>query len=196
MKHPYATNLTERQQLPLWLAALSFACALGLGKVWLAIGWTPPSWLDVPSTIGFYGLFYSVVSRWAWKWKWLRRIGAIKTPIVAGTWKGGIRSSFDDYANGHEIEICIYQDWTEMLVTLKSASSQSHSLIGSIIVNHNVVVGYEYQNEPRQQAVDTMHMHRGTARLVLSPDCDCLEGHYYSGRDRQNCGEISLRRVE
>jgi hypothetical protein len=71
--------------------------------------------------------------------------------------------------------------------------------MGAIMVGDegSATLTYEYTNEPRALAIDTMHAHRGTAYLVLKKDGnkDHLEGDYYAGRDRQNVGQITLERT-
>lgn len=52
---------------------------------------------------------------------------------------------------------------------------------------------FEYTNEPKSGAQDTMHPHLGLNRLRLSPDATTLEGDYFSGRDRQTFGHMKLR---
>jgi hypothetical protein len=58
-------------------------------------------------------------------------------------------------------------------------------VIGAVITEEagEVVLGYEYINEPYAHAVGSMH--RGTARLRLTGDGEVLEGEYYTGRDRK-----------
>ncbi len=56
------------------------------------------------------------------------------------------------------------------------------------------MLDYEYVNEPNAHAVEGMHMHRGTARLVLSEDGRVLEGEYYTGRDRKSHGTLRLEK--
>jgi hypothetical protein len=193
MKHPYATNLAERRHLPLFVAGAALLGALALGRVWQLIGWTPPAWLDVPSTVGLYGLGYKYLSDRAWKWRVLRNPGFVRTPDLAGVWKGKVRTSFDDHATSHPVTVTIRQNWTEISISLKSDSSESKSEIASLLVGDETILTYDYCNEPRPGAPATMHAHRGTGRLILSTDGTTLSGQYYSGRDRQNCGTIDLK---
>ena len=62
-----------------------------------------------------------------------------------------------------------------------------------VVTEDECIVIYDYLNEPNQDAVDTMHIHRGTGRLLLIDDR--LEGDYYTGRDRRNTGTIRLQRT-
>jgi hypothetical protein len=193
MLHPYATDSDERRRIPLYLAGLAIASAIGVS--WVLQRVHLPGWLDVPATAGFYGLYYEAFRRRIWriqtlqKWKW------VKVPNLAGTWRGHVVTSFDDRAGKHSIEAEIVQDWTHISVKMRSDYSRSESLVGSIFVGDDIVLDYEYRNEPLPDAAETMHAHRGTASLILSPDGRTLSGDYYSGRDRQNFGALFLQRV-
>jgi hypothetical protein len=54
---------------------------------------------------------------------------------------------------------------------------------------------YEYANDPRFAASDSMHAHRGVAIIRVSSDARRLEGEYFTGRDRQTHGSILVERV-
>jgi hypothetical protein len=64
-----------------------------------------------------------------------------------------------------------------------------------LIIDAEIMLSYEYINEPRVSATASMHMHRGTGRFVLSGGGNVLEGEYYSGRDRQTFGTVRLEKV-
>ncbi len=198
MRHPYSTNSDEHKMVPFYLAILSVFASLGLAAFLRRICWTPPLWLDVSSVMFLYGLFYGFFKRVAWKWGWLRRLGVISTPILDGRWGGTVQSDYDGVTRSpHDVEVIIGQDWTEIIIRLlrpELNSSKSHSLSASMVVTEDeCILIYDYLNEPNPGAAATMHMHRGTARLVLT-GTDRLEGDYYTGRDRNNIGVIKLRR--
>lgn len=193
MLHPYATDSDERKLVPLYLAGLAIASAIALSWVLQKIHW--PGWLDAPATAGFYGLYYELFRRRVWKAKVFHTWGWIKVPLIAGRWKGYVVTSFDEQKGKHVVEAEIRQDWTHLEVRFNTAYSKSHSVVGSILTSGDPVLDYEYVNEPLPAAVATMHVHRGTASLLLSSDGKTLSGDYYSGRDRQNFGSLYLKRV-
>lgn len=194
--HPYATDSNEGKLVLFLLAIVSVLSAWSLKSVLWFIECTIPWWLDAPSVVGFYGMFYIIFDKYLWKMDILRRIGLVKVPDLNGTWEGNITSSYNAHAAKYDGTIKIYQNWVRINIDMRTQDSRSHSLIATILTeNQNaIIISYEYQNEPLYNAKTTMHSHRGTARLMLTPDNHTLEGEYYTGRDRQNFGVLSFSR--
>jgi hypothetical protein len=196
MAHPYSTDSSERETVPLYLAGAAIASALALGWIFATLKWLPPAWIDAPSTIAFYGFYYQLFRVWVWKWPLLRAFGIVKIPKVAGEWTGRVITTYDEQHGKHDVHVSIQQNWTDMRLLLKTPYSQSTSLIGAILIRDRIILSYEYLNEPLPNAVGTMHAHRGSARLILSDDGMSLDGDYYTGRDRTNYGSLSLKKVQ
>lgn len=194
MLHPYATDSDERKHVPLYLAALAIVSAVALSWVLQKIHW--PGWLDAPATAGFYGLYYEWFRRRLWRCRIFRKWRWVKVPDISGRWDGHVCTSFDEQKGKHSVRAEIIQDWTHLSIKVSSSYSRSHSIVGSILIGDEVVLDYEYENEPLPGAVETMHAHRGTASLALSSDGNSLSGDYYSGRDRQKFGSLRLTRVK
>jgi len=194
--HPYATDSNERQKITFGLAVLAVGIAWALFRLFAFVHFTVPWWLDAPSTMGIFGLFYAAFDKVLWRKGWVRRIGLVKVPDLEGRWQGHVRSSFDQNTENHVVSVCIKQSWTRISLVLESTSSDSQTLVGSLQVNtpEGPVFSYQYRNEPKPDALETMQIHYGTARLVLR-DAVVLDGDYYSGRGRQQYGSIILRKV-
>jgi len=199
--HPYATDSHERKTVPLILAMLAIGSAYGLS--WL-LGVTSLQdklwWLEIPSVLGFYGFLWWLFDRCIWKWKLLRTVGLVRVPDFNGRWRGhGISSYLREDGNRAEFDfqLEIGQEWTRLHVRMETAESASDSLIGAIVVGdgRRATLSYEYESHPRASAVETMQIHRGSARLERVNDDDSLEGEYYTGRGRQNYGEMKLQRI-
>jgi hypothetical protein len=152
-------------------------------------------WIGGPSVLGLYGLFYLFFNEHLWKISLFKRIGLVKVPNLNGTWKGKVISSFDDHKNKTSATIEIKQKWNQIEIFQDTKTSRSKSVIGSIITYEltGAILSYEYINEPKANAKDSMHVHRGTARLIYIKDKKQLEGEYYTGRDRQNFGVLKFR---
>lgn len=195
--HPYATDSNERKLVPLFLVIVGVLSAWLLNRVLEGLQFGLPWWVDAPSVVGFYAVFYTAFDRCLWRMPILRRIGLVKVPDLHGTWEGRIASSFDAHATKYDATIGIRQSWARISIDLRTPDSRSHSLTAAILTEDQnaIMISYEYLNEPMLNAKATMHTHRGTARFTLTPDSQTLEGEYYTGRDRQNFGVLSFRRL-
>lgn len=147
--------------------------------------------------MGFYGLFYGAFDRWIWRVRLLRSIGVIKVPDLNGAWDFRIISTFRK--TEVEATVTIHQTWRTIQLRLETAQSRSSSQIASILTDdpNEFVLDYEFLNTPKQgAAVATMHMHRGSAEIRFQKNGAIAngEGEYYSGRDRENQGQMSVVR--
>jgi hypothetical protein len=193
--HPYAIDTDEHRNVLVILIAGSILAAWLLTKELTIAGIAIPWWVDAPSVLGFFGIFYKAFDKGIWHLRILRPIKLVKTPNLQGRWKGSVTSSYDSYKTKHDVAVEIRQTWTRIMITLTTTTSTSHSLTASITTQEsNQTLTYEYLNEPKPTAEDGMHTHRGTAILTLVDKEKKLEGQYYSGRDRQNHGTLLLRR--
>lgn len=195
--HPYATDSNEREKVIFGLAVLAVSTAWAFSRLLAFAHFTAPWWLDAPSTMAFFGLFYGTFDRVLWRQQWAHRLGLVKVPVLDGEWCGHVRSSFDQHAGEHAVKVHIKQCWTQISLVLESTGSISRTVVASLHVStpEGAVLSYQYRNEPKPDAVGTMQIHYGTARLVLR-DTDVLDGDYYSGRGRQNYGSITLRKIQ
>jgi hypothetical protein len=195
--HSYTTDSSGKKFVPLYIAALSVLAAWILNRVLGTMQFTFPWWIGAPSVIGFYGVLYAIFDKRLWRWRILRTIGAVKVPVLNGIWNGCVVSSFDEHATKYDATLKISQNWTQISVILKTNYSKSSSLIAAIVTEDpgGTVLSYEYLNEPMPNAKNTMHTHRGTARLTMQSNGKALEGEYYTGRDRQNFGILRFERT-
>jgi hypothetical protein len=195
--HPYATDSTERKIVPPFLAIAAIIAAWVLPKTASVVGVSLPWWVDTPSVMGFYGLFHAAFDRWIWKVGLLRAIGVIQVPDLNGRWNFRIASTFRK--TEVEATVAIRQTWRTIQIRLETAQSRSSSQIASILTDdpNEFVLDYEFLNTPKQgAAVATMHMHRGSAEIRFEKNGAVArgEGEYYSGRDRENQGQINVLR--
>lgn len=198
MAHVYSIDSTERRRLPVIFALLAVIAAIALSRLLKDFGVNFPDWISAPDALVFYGLFYAAFDRFVWRWSLIRKLGIAKVPDLSGEWRGQVASANSNapgFGTPKEITLNIRQSWTEILIKGETAQSTSRSLSGHMLVSDDYVVGYEYLNEPRAGTPDTMHAHRGSARLSFDGK-DSLVGEYYTGRDRQNFGTLNLKRVQ
>jgi hypothetical protein len=192
--HPYVTDSEERKIIPWFLAVLGVLASWALYAILNSVQVSPPWWIDMPSLIGFYGLFYTVFDKWLWQVPVFHAVGLVKVPNLNGTWEGEISSSYHEHQNKLPATIQIVQTWSKIVINLETESSKSRSQTASVITEtpDTILVTYEYLNEPKPHSTSTMHAHRGTARHTLAlVDGDVtFNGEYYSGRDRGNFGTL------
>jgi hypothetical protein len=197
VKHSYATDSNERKTVIFLLAVISILSARYTNKIFLneILNLTIPWWSEI-SPFGFFLLFFTIFDKYLWQNRFIHKIGLIKTPNLNGVWKGGISSSFDPDMAKKDVKAKIHQSWIHIGINLETESSHSHSLSANVLTEdqNNVMISYEYLNEPKFNAEETMHIHRGTCRLTLSSDGQKLNGEYYTGRDRKNFGSMTLTR--
>ncbi len=191
--HPYATDSTERRSVILWLALISILIAYGLHLLLSKIN-TQWLWLiDVPSVMGVFGGLCTFFDKKLWRWQFLRKLTIVRVPDLNGLWvaEGKSITHSTDFAG----TVKIRQTWTHISITMETELSRSYSITASLLIDQpdEVTLSYEYRNEPKPNALPTMHAHRGTAVLRLKGE-GLLEGEYYSGRDRRNYGTLLLKR--
>jgi hypothetical protein len=193
--HPYSIETEERKNMLLCLASISIVLSWGFYRILNGYQISLPWWVEGPSVLFFYGLFFIVFDKWVWKL--IRKIGITKTPNLNGQWTGQLKSSFDEHLTGIVATLKIYQTWTKIKIILTTEQSLSKSETASVAIDtpEGIYLTYQYINEPRSGAVNTMSIHRGTARLLFNEKECTLTGEYYSGRDRQNYGSLDLKRL-
>ena len=199
MLHPFATDSSERRTIPFFIAVVAIVVAYQLDQWFAGRNIIPQWWYSPPvDTMALYGILYVLFDRVFWKLRVFRSLRIIHTPDLNGRWAGSVNPApvpgvSDGLQESIPIEVTITQTWTSLRIKAATSQSQSHSVSGSIIVGGDPFVTYEYTNTPRASAPPTMHAHFGTTRLSITDDK--LIGEYYSGRDRQNVGHITLERV-
>ena len=198
--HSYSTDSSERRYVPFFIAALAIIAEIFVLHLLEAYQIRLRWWASPPiDTMAFYGLLYWIFDQYVWKWKPTRWLRISRIPDLSGTWHGHAQPTVttgvsEGLGSTTDITVRIKQTWTSVLIVAQTSLSKSHSVSGNLITADEPSLSYEYVNEPSAEAPQTMHVHRGTARLFLDDGGTQLEGEYYSGRDRQNIGTIRLTR--
>jgi hypothetical protein len=193
--HSYASDSIDRRVAP-WIIAI---CAVGVAFLYVFLSRTflfsLPWWCETPSIMLVYGLLFWVYDSCLWKRK-VFGVSLSRIPDCHGTWYGELHSSHDGGTNVKGMLI-VHQTWSKIMVEFRNVSSSSYSRMASLNITPGASEGliYEYTNDPRADAMATMHAHRGFAFLKLLIDKHWLEGDYYTGRDRASYGTMRFRRV-
>ena len=193
LMHSY--ELDGRGRVTIVLAAGSVLLVWLLDVALGAVDFEPQWWLSLPSFGGFYGILYQSFDHYLWKWAVLRKLRLVNVPDLHGSWTGEVRSSYVSDVPSLPVSVLVQQRWSKLVIRLEAAHSRSHS-VAAMLRTRDLpypTLDYMYRNEPRTDAPETMHTHRGTAMLELK-EGSVLEGDYYTGRDRREIGTMELRR--
>lgn len=156
-----------------------------------------PFYVEIPSVGGIYSLIFWVFNNYLWKYDIFRILGIITVDNLEGEWEGVLKSSYDNFVKDIPAKLTIHQKATSIRICGQFNQSKSVSLnagFGYSGVEDKTALFYFYRNEPNFNAPQTMAMHEGSVKLIYNKDSQSLEGSYYSGRDRNNYGTITLRR--
>lgn len=193
--HSYSSDAKDGYIALAAIALASLVCAYGLAAVLDFFKVAVPWWLDAPSVLGFYALFFGFYNQTAWR---LRILGhqLSRVPDIRGTWYG---ETISNHAGETRSDAMLYiaQTWSKISIYFKSDRSDSYSRMASLNITQGPNEGliYEYGNEPVHGAPSTMHGHRGLAFYRLWPSGRTLEGGYFTGRDRGTFGKATFERV-
>ena len=190
--HSYELEGRGRVEVALAVASILMIWLLHVGLD--SVDFDPQWWLSVPSFAGCYSGLYWLCDRYVWRLRLLWKLKLIQIPNLNGRWVGEVESSYCKGGGAHPVSVLILQRWSKIVIRLETEHSRSRSITASLKTNDlpNPELTYQYVNEPKSSAPDTMAMHRGTATLELVGHS--LLGDYYTGRGRGEIGTIKLHR--
>lgn len=190
--HSYDVTGRGRVVAALTVASLVIVWLLHIGLS--AIDFEPQWWLSVPSFAGAYSALHWLFDRYVWRLGLFRTVGLVTVPDLGGRWRGEVQSSYQPDGTPISVSVSILQRWSRVSISLETEQSRSRSVAATFRTEDvpRPELSYMYVNEPRGDAPDTMHMHRGT--VILEATGDFLEGDYYTGRDRREIGTLKLWR--
>lgn len=160
-----------------------------------AVNFELPGLASITSAVGMYQVFYYVFDHFIWKWRVFRKLGLVTVPDLNGQWVGKIKSSYGSDAKDYQIDVFITQQWSKILIRLDTGESHSKSIATSFLTDDpsSPELVYVYDNDPKAMTSESMHAHRGTAKLRITDSG--LQGQYYTGKGRRTIGDISLKRM-
>ena len=194
--HQYSSTHDLSPIFYISLSALSVVCAwllhLALVSLKLDVVW----WIEFPSVLGFYGIFWRWFDKIGWTIPILRNLFRINTPDLSGSWLAQVETHMEGSSLTVSAEAAIKQSWSKLKVFIDWENSTSRSLSASLleVSSGEFELVYQYINTPKPLAPSTMNMHRGTAWLSLSDNDSKMQGEYYSGRGRNKSGQLTLRK--
>ena len=156
-----------------------------------------PWYIEIPSVPSIYALLFLSFDKFFWKLKIFKKLGIIIADDLNGTWKGIVKSSHDNFKTDIKAELIIKQTATGIKILgifNQSKSVSVHENFGKSEIDNQTALYYFFRNEPQYDAFNTMAIHEGSVKLLYSPTDETLTGYYYSGRDRNNHGTITVKR--
>ncbi|HNE06276.1 MAG TPA: hypothetical protein PKI33_10445 [Anaerolineales bacterium] len=196
--HQYQTDDNAKTNFLIFAVLLAVGLAYLFGKAISALQIQIPWYVESPSILGFFGAIYWLYDKYLWKTKWVQMIDWIKTPNISGKWDVEIRTSHDSFTEKTSGKAIIRQSAFRISIALETKSSISSSIHAALMRTEKVSeyeLTYNYINHPKADSIETMSIHMGTTRVSLSDDGKQMDGEYYTGRDRQNFGRITLLRT-
>lgn len=153
-----------------------------------------PIWIETPSIIGLYELFVKIFEKYLWKYRFIEWLGLPKIPNLNGKWTAVIKSSFNNTQKEACVTIC--QSYSKFSMILKTNESTSETNMAAFQLNNPIkrTLTYTYLSKPLSTSVPSLNIHEGTGNFEILEGDKEMTGYYYSGRGRQNFGEITLKR--
>jgi hypothetical protein len=195
--HPYVSNVDGRRSLYIVLAAGATVSAFLLREILQSVSVQPPWWIDAPSVLGFFGLYWTVFDHVVWRWRVARWVNWTDAPDLSGSWTATVDTTHEGAPFATQGRVKIRQTASRLSVSIRWDQSRSYSVSGIVQIGGGAEpeLIYQYVNEPNPNALATMQIHRGTAWLELVSPTE-LVGEYYSGRGRRQVGKLSLVRTD
>ncbi len=164
---------------------IGLAAVMAIAIVWATSGNVDLTYVKALITAsGFVVLSILAYDRWAWRWppfRWLTR-----RPVLHGTWKAELRTSYP--ARAHETIECyiaITQTYSQICVDMLFDRSSSRSMNGDLVIEGGRrLLYYIFHTQ-----AGTLHRNgnppgRGGAALVVAREPHLhLEGDYWTERD-------------
>ncbi len=170
---------------------------------WTAVLWVhgdviQSSWFKPLSTV-ITVVLYAVMAFDLWLWKLQFLSWFVKRPVIDGTWKVQIQSTWIDPVKNEQIEpilafMAVKQTLSTLNMRLMTAESTSN-LVGTEIVcspDGLYCISGVYRNDPRFEVRFRSEIHYGGLWLQVAEDDNAktITGHYWT--DRKTAGSMVL----
>jgi hypothetical protein len=179
-------------QIAIGIAALVWAVMLLMQGVVLKTSYLRPYSLAVSVAV----LALLAFDRWLWRVWPVTRL--VHRPVLRGTWKGKLISTWIDPSTGNsvgpiDVFLVIRQSCSTLSMRLITKESSSHSLVAALESPRDgaATVSSTYQNIPNLLIQDRSRIHHGALMLeVHGKPASRLTGFYWTDRDTK--GELVL----
>lgn len=170
----------------MWVAIILFAVRTAVSLKELKTGISVYTTFGYASeAIGVAAIIIVCYEKWLWRYD-----PFVKTPYIAGMYKGTLKSNYDQ--TKRNATVLIKQSFLTVDVMLQTEESRSRTVSGSVEVIFGVPeLIYTYLNEPKAKVRDSSTIHYGTATFLLDEKSH-LVGSYYT--DRNTTGDMDFTR--
>lgn len=195
--HPYQIDEEVRIRVFVVSAFFSVGAAFIFNLAIKHLPFSLPWWMEIPSVLGFFGLFVWLFDNYGWKIKFVQHMGWFHIPNLNGVWDAEIKSSHVGFDRSIQARVVIRQTASKICIALETDTSLSHSIHAALLRTERLnkfEITYNYINNPKADSLSSMSIHHGTVWLQISESGQILDGEYYSGRGRQNFGRLVFKR--
>lgn len=165
-----------------WTRLIIFAAAAIWALLAIAAGerleWSWARWIGIASAVVVLGVL--VFDRWVWRWPLVRRV--TRRPILHGTWRTELRTSYEARADETiEAYLVVRQTYSTICIDMLFDRSQSTSMSGDLVTeNGRCVLYYVFRSDKQTLERDENPPARGAAQLTVSRrPAVRLEGDYW-----------------
>jgi hypothetical protein len=163
-------------KIVIFAAAVAWAVILLVNGQPLDVAWAEPLGYAASSVV----ILLLAFDRWMWSWPLLSRLSG--RPILGGTWKTELRTTFQDRQDEIiECYIVIRQTYSTIAVSMLFDRSTSHSRSAELSKEGRWVLYYVYRSDKSALEPITNPPSRGAVELTvaISPQTH-LEGDYWT----------------
>jgi hypothetical protein len=169
-----------------WIRTVVYASA----AIAVVIVWVSGGGVDIPyikalvSASSVVTILALVFDSWAWRWPGIRRLSG--RPIVHGTWKAELETSFGDRRDeAIECYLVVRQTYSRITVGMLFDRSSSRSMSGNLVFEDGAcTLYYLFRTEAHALHQDGNPPRRGAAVLTVAREPRThLEGDYWTERD-------------
>lgn len=154
--------------------------------------------VDSFGVLGMYTFLFQLFNYSLWQLFPAGMFQIVEVPNLNGTWIGKLRSSYDNNSTPYDVRVEVIQTFSSIKVYSYFSRSWSFSIVSDFYkeADGRKVLHYIYRNEPRNNAVPTMHGHYGAAKHEYIASRDTMECSYYNEppRNRGWYGSYNVKR--
>lgn len=195
--HDYAIFGHDRTIIGRWLGVASIAISGGMSQLLLsAYSWTGVEAFTKATitTAMVYFILHWIFNKYIWK------LSFFEIPNLSGKWhlKGQTLNEDGAIKYTWDADINIEQNWKEIIITLKTKSSQSYSQTATIEKRHGFggwLLSYSYKNEPKTGQFHELNAHKGYCQIEFDKDIAKGDASYFNNNGRRTFGIMILEKV-